>query len=241
MFSLSSWENMGSLGSGSEGCSCWQLRRSPWASRHSMSGPTRPTLFVFFSYEKSVRRLKRSQKPEKSEEWSQWSLGESWVFFGPSSRSLSCCSMARPRTLLWAHAFSGHSEVPRSKCCSDNMAKGPENSVFLGVDFLGKPYTSTNRGVGWAGGSRWVSKMNQIIGLSALNIDMGVVPEASRSLNWAERGIMKYSYISYIHTHTHIYIYILYIYIYARLSHCVHTLKRVNCFAMFDIIQWHSV
>ena len=85
MFPLSSWENMGSLGSGSEGCSCWQLRRSPWASRHSMSGPTRPTLFVFFSYEKSVRTvrsLKRSQKPEKSEEWSPVESVESWWVLG---------------------------------------------------------------------------------------------------------------------------------------------------------------
>lgn len=135
--------------------------------------------------------------------------------------------MARPRTLLWAHAFSGHSEVPRSKCCSDNMAKGPENSVFLGVDFLGKPYTSTNRGVGWAGGPRWVSKTNQIIGLSALNIDMGVMPEASRSLNCAERGIMKYSYLSYIYIYTVIIWFIKmiyrYIYIYARLSTCSHS------------------
>ena len=151
--------------------------------------------------------------------------------------------MARPRTLLWAHAFSGHSEVPRSKCCSDNMVKGPENSVFLGVDFLGKPYTSTNRGVGWAGGPRWVSKTNQVIGLSALNIDMGVMPEASRSLNCAERGIMKYSYLSYIYIYTVIIWFIKMIYRYIYMLDCphVHTLKRVNCFAMFDIIQRHSV
>ena len=69
--------------------------------------------------------------------------------------------------------------------------KGPENSVFLG-GLLRQTLHLHNRGVGWAGGRLHMDECPKQIRSSALNIDMGVVPEAPRSWNCAEHGTMKY-------------------------------------------------